>query len=60
MQLLKHLHQEANFQLTISKYPDGAPKGQPLMDKLGQTILGIPNHKALGLIVGAPGAVGSS
>ena len=43
--------------LNISKYPDRTPKGQLCLDKLGQTLQGVPKCKALGLVFGMPSAI---
>ena len=54
LRLLEHLHQKVDHKLIIFKYLDGTLNSWLLLDKLGQILKGIPNYKALGLIVGGP------
>ena len=54
---LKHAHQEVDHQLAITKDPDGTPKGRLFSNKLSRTLQVVPKYKALGFIIGVPGAI---
>ena len=60
LRLLEYMHQEADHQITIAEDPDGILGDKLLLDKLSKALQRILKHKALGFIVGMPGAAISS